>query len=410
MSLRRVGGKAIIYAAANGVGSGAQLLLVLYCAYILAGESLGVLTLFIAMVALATQVLGLGLTASFQRDFFTAPSHLRPVFLSTIVWVVVLVGCALILLAAGAGLALSAWLESPGLLVVALLGALGQALQQFLLITWQSEDAALDYARFFLVFCVAQLGVPIGLIHWVDMGWQSAVIGQALVFCGSGLLSLLILRRKGYLTCRIDKDYLRRSLAYGLPLVPYQLAGWGMAMLDRFLITAFSGVAVAGYYALAFQVAQVINIASSGFVQAFTPWLYAALGRQDDRLRPQIGRLVALYAMGLAVLCGVGYLSFRVFADIIARHSYQQAILYAPWLFLAMFFNGMYRIVSCFTLFHGSTGRLALITLGVAVTSALLNVTLLPAHGAIASAWIVSLSFGLLFGLTLLTEMARTRV
>ena len=92
MSLRGVGGKAIIYAAANGVGSGAQLLLVLYCAYILAGESLGVLTLFIAMVALATQVLGLGLTASFQRDFFTAPSHLRPVFLSTIVWVAASLG------------------------------------------------------------------------------------------------------------------------------------------------------------------------------------------------------------------------------------------------------------------------------------------------------------------------------
>ncbi len=409
MSLKRVGGKAIIYAAANGIGSGAQLLLVLYCAYVLAGESLGVLTLFLAMVALATQMLGLGLTASFQRDFFLAEAHLRPVYLSTIVWGVVVVGVALVALTSMVGLLLSRWLEFPWLVVIALSGALGLALQQFLLITWQSEDAPFAYARFTCLFCVLQLLVPIALIHLVGIQWQSAVAGQALVLCFTGSLSLLILYRKGYLSWAMDIGYLRRSLGYGLPLVPYQLAGWGMAMLDRFLITAFNGVAAAGYYALAFQVAQVVNIASSGFVQAFTPWLYAALGRRDEAYRGQVVRLVGAYAAGLSLLCGVGYLSFLVFVDTIASHSYQQAIIFAPWLFLAMFFNGMYRIVSSFTLFHGNTGRLALITIGVAAASALLNLMLIPPHGAIASAWIVSLSFGLLFLLTLLGEISRRR-
>lgn len=411
MSLKGVGGKAIVYAAANGIGSAAQLLLILYCAYILPGEALGVLTLFVAIVALATQVLGLGLVASFQRDFFVAQAADRPLYLSSVIWVVLGAGAVLLLLLAVVlsitGQALS---FPPSLVVIAFAGALGQAIQQFLLVIWQSEDAPAPYARYMLGFCLLQVVVPMGFIQLAGHYWESAVYGQALVFVLGGLLSLQLLWRKGYLRAIFSASYLRSALSFGLPLVPYQLAGWGMAMLDRFIITSFAGVAIAGYYSLAFQVSQLINIVSSGFNQAFTPWLYAVLGGRESTQYRQISVVVAGYSIGLVVICLVGYLCFSLGVTLLGKESYQQAFVFAPWLFLAMFFNGLYRVASSFILYRGKTGSLALMIVGVAALSALLNYLLVPLHGAIAAAWVVTFSFGLLFVVTVLMGWAKRRV
>ncbi|MCP2071227.1 UNVERIFIED_ORG: O-antigen/teichoic acid export membrane protein [Pseudomonas lini] len=409
MSLKRVGGTAIIYAVSNGVGAAAQLLLILYCAYVLPGSALGILTLFSAIVALATQMLGLGLVAAFQRDFFTAQADARRKQLSSVVWAVVGAGGALLLLVCVLLpiVGYDSQALPSGLVVTALAGALGQALQQFLLVTWQSEGKSATYARYMLGICILQVIVPMTFLQMVGHDWESAVYGQALVFIFGGGYSLVVLRSLGYLQFSVDRAYLRQALGFSLPLVPYQLAGWGMAMLDRFIITSFCGVAIAGYYALAFQVAQVLNILSGGFTQAFTPWLYALLARRDVRANGQIAIVVIGYAGGMMAMCLLGYLSFSVAVDILAKESYQQALVFAPWLFLAMLFNGLYRVASSFVLFYGKTAMLALVLGAVAVLSCGLNYLFVPVYGAIASGWIVAFSFGLLFATTSLMVVKR---
>ncbi|QHA81705.1 oligosaccharide flippase family protein [Pseudomonas mediterranea] len=401
MSLKQVGGTAIIYAVSNGVGAAAQLLLMLYCAYVLPGDALGILTLFIAIVALATQMLGLGLVAAFQRDFFTVQPEVRVNQLSSAVWVVVGVGLAILLmLFAVLPFVGQSEVLSDELVITALAGALGQALQQFLLIIWQSEGKPAPYARFMFGFCFMQVGVPMAFLQLMGRNWESAVYGQALVFMLGGIYTLFALRLSGYLQFKVDNIYLKSVLGFSLPLVPYQLAGWGMAMLDRFIITSFCGVAIAGYYALAFQVAQVLNILSGGFTQAFTPWLYALLATPDRLAIRKITIVCAGYCAGLVAACFLGYLFFSVVVDILAKESYQRALVYVPWLFLAMLFNGLYRVASSFVLFYGKTATLALMLGAMVVLSCCLNYLLIPIYGAIAAGWVVASSFGLLFATT----------
>jgi O-antigen/teichoic acid export membrane protein len=402
MSFKQVGGTAVVYAVANGVGAAAQLLLILYCAYVLPGSALGILTLFGAVVALATQMLGLGLVAAFQRDFFTAETDVRKKQLSSVVWSVVGVGGVLLLLVSFLVpfIGYDSQTLSSGLVVIALAGALGQALQQFLLVTWQSEGKWAAYARYTLGVCILQVVIPMTFLQIMGRVWESAVYGQAIVFIFGGAYSLYVLRALGYLQFSVDTVYLRSALSFSLPLVPYQLAGWGMAMLDRFIITSFCGVAIAGYYALAFQVAQVLNILSSGFTQAFTPWLYASLPGNDVRASKQIAIVVIGYGAGMMAICLLGYLSFSIVVDILDKDSYQQALVFAPWLFLAMLFNGWYRAASSFVLFYGRTTTLALVLGAVAVLSCGLNYLIVPIYGAIASGWIVAFSFGSLFAIT----------
>ncbi|MEJ5864143.1 lipopolysaccharide biosynthesis protein [Pseudomonas farsensis] len=411
MSLKRIGGKAIVYALSNGLGSAAQLLLLFYCAYVLPGDSLGVLTLFTAVVALSTQVMGFGLVAAFQRDFYTASSDLRRAYLSTLVGAVIVVGLIILLLVSAAVPLLGDRLGFPAsLLIVAMIGALGQALQQFLLAVWQSEGAGRSYLIYMSCFCALQMVVPMGVIEWLGHRWESAVYGQAAVFLLAGLLSLGVLRVKGYLRPCCHRSYLRSALSFGLPLVPYQFAGWGMAMLDRFIITSFSGVAVAGYYALAFQAAQLINIVSSGFNQAFSPWLYASLSKGTAGDFRQIRLVLSGYSAGLVLICLSGYLLFAMIAGLLDNQAYREALVFAPWLFLAMLLNGLYRASSSFLLYNGRTGVLAIMISLIALVSVGLNYELVQIWGAPAAGWVCCLCFGLLFSLTAFLAVNQQRV
>ncbi|MBC3242140.1 oligosaccharide flippase family protein [Pseudomonas lurida] len=397
MSLKKVSSAAFIYTLANGLAAGSQLLLLFYSAYVLPADALGTQTLFMAAVALSTQVLGLGLVAAFQRDFFASEPSQRSLYLSTIVWALIVFGLICCFFVIGAEAAFASYLNIPGFIVpFALLGALGQAVQQFLLIVWQSENLSKKYLCYMTFFCVLQLAVPIALLNFWGERWESAVYGLAGVFIVGGLMSLSILWGKGYLRFSLNSRYLKKAVVYGLPLVPYQVAGWGMAMLDRFIISAAFGVAVAGYYALAFQVSQLVNIASSGCVQAFTPWLYKVLGDREVRVN-EIVRLVMIYAAVLALLCILGYFSFKVVVALINKESYRQAFEFTPWLFLAMFFNGMYRIASSYCLYYGHTSALAWMIGGVALISVTLNWYLVPLYGAIVASWVSCVSFALLF-------------
>lgn len=410
MSLKKISSAAVIYTASNGFASGAQLLLLFYCAYVLPGDALGTQTLFMAVVALSSQVLGLGLVAAFQRDFFSADSQQRSLYLSTIIWTLLVSGTVCWLFAVLARAVISSyWVAALAVLPVALLGALGQALQQLILVVWQSENSPRPYLFYMLFYCTLQLLIPIALLGFWGAKWESAVYGQAIVFIAGGVMALSGLRLKGYLIFSISHSYLKGALAYGLPLVPYQIAGWGMAMLDRFIITGVYGVAVAGYYALAFQVSQLVNIASGGFVQAFTPWLYKVLGNEGAKIG-EIVRLVLIYAGALAILCLAGYLAFDGVVMIMNQESYWQALTFAPWLFTAMFFNGMYRIASSYCLFYGHTSALAWMIGVVALLSGILNWYLVPLYGAIAAAWTSCFSFALLFAATYVFTLRRYNV
>lgn len=410
MSLKKISSAAFIYTLSNGLVAGSQLLLLFYSAYVLPAHALGTQTLFMAVVALSTQVLGLGLVAAFQRDFFASEPYQRSLYLSTIIWGLIGFGCICCVFAIGVEAAFASRWDIPGFIVpFALLGALGQAVQQFVLIVWQSENLSKKYLCYMIFFCVLQLAVPVALLNFWGARWESAVYGLTGVFIVGGLMSLSILWGKGYLRFSLNGHYFKKAIIYGLPLVPYQVAGWGMAMLDRFIITAAYGVAVAGYYALAFQVSQLVNIASSGCVQAFTPWLYKILGDRQVRTDETV-KLVIVYAAVLALLCLLGYFSFKVVVVLIDQESYRQALEFTPWLFLAMFFNGMYRIASSYCLYYGHTSALAWMIGGVALFSVTLNWYLVPMYGAIVASWVSCVSFALLFFSTLVFARCRYSV
>src|SRR5205814_134402 len=93
---------------------------------------------------------------------------------------------------------------------------------------------------------------------------------------------------------------LRHCLVFGLPLVPHNIAHWVLNLSDRLVIQPFVTAAALGLYALAFQVAQIVQLAGISINDALMPFL---LNRASDPQAPSVFyRVSRFFTFGIGAL------------------------------------------------------------------------------------------------------------
>jgi O-antigen/teichoic acid export membrane protein len=98
---------------------------------------------------------------------------------------------------------------------------------------------------------------------------------------------------------RVGRTHVRPALFYGLPISAMSPLGWLSTYLDRYALSAFSGIADAGgYAAVAGLVARPYGITTATLTNYFRPLLAAERHRRDKRAEAQWLRMAA--ALGLA--------------------------------------------------------------------------------------------------------------
>jgi len=394
---KKISCSAFSFAVANAFAAFSQLYIALITASFLDSVAFGFFSIYLVSVSLFTQALGLGLTASIQRDFFQTKITEFQVSVSSSIYVMVLFFVVVFL-----GVGSFFWFKEvlfnvPVLVFVfAVLAGFFYSLQQVLLIIWQSEGSNKQYFIFSVTFSLALIVSAIYAIYDAEPGWFNIAAALTVVYVMGGVGSALLLARKGLLVLRLCMSRLKVSLLYSLPLVPHQLSGWGMAMLDRFLIVSFSGPAAVGAYSLSFQVAQALNVLSGGFNQAFTPWLFKRLKDNFGKSDSAVLRIVGIYVFFVIAAGFLAYYSYRFAVFYFDNEEHRAALTYAPWLLLAMSMNAIYRLFNSFIMFDGHTGRLAILSGLITIISFIANYFLIKVFGAIAASWTCALSFTLL--------------
>lgn len=388
------------YGLANAGIAGGQFVAVLVFAGALPPDGFGYVSIFAVMTMVLSIVAGMGLSAAAQQSFFKLPLAEFQNLVSAIVAAVLL----LMLVLAVVAVVLPSWLLvylnlSRPWVMLALGAGTAQVLVQLVLTVLQTRELMGTY------LAMAALQVTIifasaGIFYATSSTqWQDALLAQAASPLLCSVLALIVLKRSHCLRRSIDTLRLRQALAYGLPLVPHQLAGWMMSMADRFIIASSLGVAQAGIYSLAFQIAQATNIVSNSFNQALVPVLFQELANKDRRPGVLL-RLNGFYAVGLVLFSGTFLVTFLIVAPQLLSPSYAATLACTPWLILAFFLLAASRIASNFLLFHGRTGILALSTLFAAVVSLMVNLWIVPAQGLIGACWTSSATFFILLLVT----------
>ncbi len=158
--------------------------------------------------------------------------------------------------------------------VSALLGAIGAAATGVLAVT---------------VFGAGIFGVLLGLL-----------VGNAL----AALYGVAV--AGGDLVGRFSTHELRRMARYGGPLIPAAFAMWGLAFLDRVMLSQLGGFSQTGQYGVGSRYAMVLMFCVSTFMTAYNPF-QLSLWQEDPETERQVrARLLsyvtlALVAMGLVM-------------------------------------------------------------------------------------------------------------
>ena len=214
----------------------------------------------------------------------------------------------------------------------------------------------------------------------------SYVIFAILISCV--VCALLFLPSFLRFTFSFDRRLLRQMLAYSLPLMVAGLPGVANDFLDRYLFRYFDTGAENWRSSLGiYQAAVKLSVIMSLFIQMFR---FAAEPFFFQRARDKDVKVLYAKVMEYFVaFCGLIFLGVILYIDVISLvlgRDFRAGVGIVPVMLLAYMFLGMLFNVSIWYKLSGKTGYAVYITLsGLAVTAAV-NIIFMPAYSYWASA------------------------
>lgn len=191
-------------------------------------------------------------------------------------------------------------------------------------------------------------------------------------------------------------EWLKRSLVFGLPLVPHFFAGWMLTFSDRWILGHYRTLEEVGLYSLAYNLSMVLNMVVMAINTAWSPVYYDLAGSEDGISK--LPRLTTVYAAAVT-LVGMGYLLFsRELLLLLATPRYYNAAPLVPVIVAGYFAFALYAVMSIGIFYAKKTKLVPLISGAAAAVNIGLNLLLVPRYGMWAAAWMTLVAYSIMAG------------
>jgi O-antigen/teichoic acid export membrane protein len=227
----------------------------------------------------------------------------------------------------------------------------------------------------------------------------SGTIAAEVIFAGILLAPLL---RRGLVSFRaIDRGLLRATVAYGLPLIVYELAGVALLYGDRGMVRHYVGEEALGYYTAAYGLSNYINdFVTASLGMAITP-IYLRIWAKEGKEQTSkfLGVSLDLFLMAAALVVVGTAVVCQDSLVLLASPKYAAAGPLIPMLVAAMLIHATQQFLSAGLLIAKRTGTMALVLLASTILNLMLNGLLLPRVGLQGAAIAALVSRGCCVGL-----------
>ena len=171
-------------------------------------------------------------------------------------------------------------------------------------------------------------------------GLEGYLLSIVLANLGSSLFSFFLSKQYLYLSIKhIDKEYLKRLLFYGIPLIPNSVMWWLMNGLNRPLMEINLGLSAIGIYSVAYKFPSVLSMVFQVISNGMSISVVEEFEKPDFNVF--YNRILKVLTMSVlmigVVLCVFSKLIISIFADAEFYPSWQ----YLPVLTLAVIFQCM---------------------------------------------------------------------
>lgn len=193
-------------------------------------------------------------------------------------------------------------------------------------------------------------------------------------------------------TISFNKEILRKSLKYSLPLLPHSLANWTSNLVDRILLNNLLSAKFVGIYNVGYQFGNIINIVALAVNNAFIPWFFSEMKGENDR------SALKKFAIVFIMIYSIGAMWLSILAPIVLKimvnEKYMAAVTCIPYIAFAYVYNGIYYFFVS-GLFYNERGTkyIFLGSMTGAVINIILNYVLIPRYEIVGSSIATLVSF-----------------
>lgn len=388
-------GSSLLYTATNVLNAGINLLLIPVLTRHISPSEYGILAIFSLLITFITPFVGMNIHGAITRKYFqNDDTDFNKYVGSCFSILIISTVLVFIIITIFKNILIDITDLDYRTIVFVILICFGQFINLTLLSLWQVTKKVLNYAIFQVIFASVNIGLSIFFVVQWKYGWEGRVYGQLTATVFMAIVALYILLKNNLIQLSVNKKYIAHALRFSLPLIPHSIGAVVISMSDRFIIKDLLGLKETGLYMLAYQFASVLSILTSAFNNAYIPWLFERLNRNDDYMNFKIVRLTYILMAGLIFLFIILVALTKLFIPYFITDDYLLSFKYMPLLLLSFVFNGMYLLVTNYLFYAEKTKVLGFLTFFITIVNIPITffaIRLFPYNGAAISISICNL-------------------
>jgi O-antigen/teichoic acid export membrane protein len=380
----------LIYAIGSLANSAALFVLIPYLVTGLSAQEYGLWSLIEVVVLLLNMLIVAGLEIGVLREYSneTDPAQ-RARLLGTVLMVVAGWGLAVVVISGLTIAPIIAGDIAPATRWLVLAVAWTEGIWTVGLNILRTQERARSFITLSLARLVIFIAVAVGLVS-NGYGINGALIGRLAATLISTAAILSVSWRM--LSPHFDLAVLRRTLRYGLPLLPSNLAVYLMVASDRYVLQHVATLETVAVYSFAYKIASLLEL---GVTRPFSiDWATRRFKIAKTANAPiQYARIFTMY---LAVATGCALMIMSVAPAIyrlVAPPAYQAGIQVIPILLLAYIFSGIAHPLNVGIMIKDRTRALPLVSWGAALLCLGLNYWWIPQYGMVGAAWATAVAY-----------------
>lgn len=202
------------------------------------------------------------------------------------------------------------------------------------------------------------------------------------------VLTFILLRARPLKLAEFSPPLFRSMLAFGLPMVAFEMGGLLLAYGDRYVIQLLLGAEAVGIYSAAYNLSEYVQIALlSAFGTAVTP-MFTRIWAKDGAVATARFISIALHFYVVAAVA-VGFGMAALGSDaltLLASKKYLPGAVIIPWVIAGMVIDGASSLLGAGLYLHKRSKTVMVMMLCTASLNIGLNFILIPRMGISGSA------------------------
>lgn len=380
-------GNTAIYALANVLNGIIPFLLLPILTRVFTPEEYGLVTLISAVIAIIGAFTGLSVHGAVSVKYFDKEID-HPKFVGASLLVLAGSTCLVLVFLLFAGDKLSEWIHLPKQwLIVAAIASAAQFVINIRLTMWQVQEQAIRYGFFQVTQTFFNLTLSLALVFWLVMGWEGRAWGIVMATLVFASFAIITLHKERLVYWRGSKQYAKAAMRFGVPLIPHVVGALAISVVDRPLIANLLGTGSLGNYAVGIQLATVVGMLSHAALNAYLPYLYNNLSKNDDLINKSlVCKTYVLFGFILLVAFLYSFVLPFIF-QIFVGERFGGSLYIAKVAILGFAFEGMYYMIAGLFFHKSKTALLSVITITCGVLGICLTYALVNNYGIEGAAW-----------------------